>query len=255
MNCDCIFIIKNESERNDIERIKKAAEYINTYIASKRELEADYILKSNIDADAFSLYPDDMDVVMTGKNPKVLRLHKGDLLLIVGGKYHEMCGYLRNATRRIAALKGFMVCFAPDGYKEGSFEEVESTPSNVQEFMTALFLTSSLEENIEHVNEWYDEIPEGKAKLQKGIEDGPLVKPVSFIVLHYPYDKETRLYFKDHQPATKHELYKSILEVLPDYLNTHPYSAPHEITDFVIETIYVQPFNELYSYAYLSIGS
>lgn len=255
MNCDCVFIIKEESERNDIERIKKAAEYINTYMASRSELTADCIMKSNIDADAFSLYPDDMDVVMTGENPKVGRLHQGDLFLIVSGKYHEMCGYLSDEAQQVPSLAGFMICFAPDGYKEGSFEEVESIPSNVQEFKTALFLTCSLEENIEHVNEWYDEIPEDKEELLKGIKDGPLVKPVSIVILNYPYDKETRLYFKEHQPATKHELFKSILEVLPDYLSTHPYSAPHDITDLVIETIYVQPFNDWYAEAFLSIGS
>lgn len=126
MNCDCIFIIKNEAERNDMERMRKAADFINGQL-NECELFADHIMVSNIEATMYELIRDDMEVVITGKNKKVGKLHKGDKFLLVSGKYHDMVGALRVLSKQEAfAIHGFIVGFAPDCYgKDDAIEVIE----------------------------------------------------------------------------------------------------------------------------------
>lgn len=138
------------------------------------------------------------------------------------------------------------------GRKAGTYAkaETETRPAD-QSFKTALSLTDSFEENVEHVDAWY----ESEQGLVDGIADGELVKPISYIAFTYPYNKEHHLYFKHNQPTTKHELYKRILAELPAYLQQNAYSAPHAIEDFVIESVDVYQFNDWYAKAYISFGS
>ena len=124
-----------------------------------------------------------------------------------------------------------------------------------QMFSMGMSLTSSFEEYKEQVNTIYDDIPEIKAKLLEGLEDGPLVKPISFVEFHYPYHRLQCVYFDEQMPTTKHELFKGILAIVPDFLKSKPYSAPHAIEDFVVEAIDVYQFNDSYAKAYIYFGS
>lgn len=118
-----------------------------------------------------------------------------------------------------------------------------------QTFLMCHSVQETVEEKLEYLKEVQDQ--EYIDMVTEDLKEEPLVVPVDTIQFGYPYWGKDHLIFLDKSVTTKRQLINACVEKLPPYFNEHPYSAPHGVEDFVIETIYVYTSGV----AYISIGS
>lgn len=119
----------------------------------------------------------------------------------------------------------------------------------VQTFQMCQHITETIEEKLERLKDEKDQ--EYIDFSTKDLEESDLAVPVDTIQFDYPYMEADHQIFLDDAVTTKRQLINACVEKMPAYFQEHPYSAPHDIDDFVIEII------NIYSsgIAFISIGS
>lgn len=119
----------------------------------------------------------------------------------------------------------------------------------VQTFQMCQCITETVEEKLERLKDEKDQ--EYIDFSTKDLEEADLYVPVDTIQFDYPYMEADHQIFLDIPVTTKRQLINACIEKMPVYFKEHPYSAPHDIDDFVIEII------NIYSsgIAFISIGS
>ena len=120
MNCECVFVSK--TDRNDLSLLENLADIIN---ALNIDLEPWYI--SNITRTVNGYNAVDPALFPGETKRKTTTLHKNDLILFVGGKYHYMFKrslYPHLTTEQKRIVQDFIICF-PSIEEEGFFEDIK----------------------------------------------------------------------------------------------------------------------------------